>query len=80
MEIIIIEVGITNQDLLQTVEVEKKRKYDLLANKLSLLYKCKSRIISYVMIWDGLVTKYNKKYMTELEVTKVLKHTFKVKY
>ena len=69
MEIVLIEVGITNQDLLQIVEVEKKRKYDLLANELSLLYKCKSRIIPYVMTWDGLVTKYHKMYMTELEVT-----------
>ena len=31
-EIILIVVGITNQDLLQTVEVEKQRKYDILAN------------------------------------------------
>ena len=55
-EIILIEVGITNQDLLQTVEVEKQRKYDILANELSLLYKCKSKIFPYVITWDGLVT------------------------
>ena len=48
-EIILIEVGITNQDLLQTLEVEKTRKYDLLANELSLIHKYKTRIISYVM-------------------------------
>ena len=31
-EIILIEVGITSQDNLQTVEAENKRKYELLAN------------------------------------------------
>ena len=68
-EIILIEVGITNQDLLQTVEVEKQRKYDILANELSLLYKCKSKIIPYVITWDGLVTKYHIKFYKEFEVT-----------
>ena len=86
-EIILIEIGIANQDLLQTVEVEKQRKYDILANELSLLYKCKSKIIPYVITWDGLVTKYHKKYMKELEVTnsiepyiqnKILKRHLKV--
>ena len=38
-EIILIEVGITSQDRLQTVETEKKRKYDILANKLGSEYK-----------------------------------------
>ena len=37
-EIILIDVGITNQDLLQTTESEKMRKYDLLANELGTLY------------------------------------------
>ena len=32
-EITIIEVGITSQECLQTVELEKRRKYDLLANE-----------------------------------------------
>ena len=50
-------------------EVEKQRKYDILANELSLLYKCKSKIIPYVITWGGLVTKYHKEYITELEVT-----------
>ena len=36
-EIILIEVGITNQDLLQTTESEKMRKYDLLANEFGTL-------------------------------------------
>ena len=45
--ITLIEVGITNQDILQTVETEKLRKYDLLANELSLIHKCKVNINRY---------------------------------
>lgn len=67
-EIILIEIGITNQDLLQTVENEKMRKYDLLANELGLMYKCKTKIIPYVMTWEGLVTICHKKYTKELGV------------
>ena len=61
-EIMIIKIGITNQDLLNTVENEKMRKYDLLANEISLIYKCKVKIIPYVMTWDGIVSAYHKKY------------------
>ncbi|KAF9763721.1 hypothetical protein NGRA_1100 [Nosema granulosis] len=42
------------------------RKYDLLANELGLMYKCRTRIIPYVMTWDGLVTTYHKKYIKAL--------------
>ncbi|KAF7683665.1 hypothetical protein TCON_1127 [Astathelohania contejeani] len=59
-EIILVEVGITSQDNHQIVETEKKRKYDLLANEVDLLYKTKIKIISYVMTWDSVVTKYHK--------------------
>ena len=46
------------------------RKYDVLANELCQLYKCKSsNIIPYVINWDGVVTNYHKKYIKELEVT-----------
>lgn len=69
-EITLIEVGITNQDLLQTVETEKNRKYDLLANELALLYKAKVKIVPIVMTWEGIVTNYHKKYLKELEITK----------
>ena len=34
-EIILIEIGITSQDRLITVETEKQHKYDLLANQLT---------------------------------------------
>ncbi|EQB60318.1 hypothetical protein NAPIS_ORF02095 [Vairimorpha apis BRL 01] len=52
-EILIVEVGITNQDRLSLVENEKLRKYDLLANELDIIHKCKTRIVPYVMTWDA---------------------------
>ena len=61
-EITLIEVGITNLDLLTQVENEKTRKYDLIANEVAQIYKCKVKIIPYVMTWEGLVTKYHKKH------------------
>ncbi|TBU10202.1 hypothetical protein CWI38_1945p0030 [Hamiltosporidium tvaerminnensis] len=64
----LIEVGITFQDSLQIVETEKLRKYDLLANKLGLIYKCSVEIIPYVMTWDGIVTKYHKSHLKRLEI------------
>ena len=48
-EIILIEIGITSQDRLLTVETEKKRKYDVLANKLGSENNCKTKIILYVL-------------------------------
>ena len=68
-EIVLIEIGITSQDRLQTVETEKKRKYDVLANKLGLEYKCRTRIIPYVMTWDGIVTKLHKKYAQDIGIS-----------
>ncbi|KAF7680935.1 hypothetical protein TCON_2444 [Astathelohania contejeani] len=68
-EIILVEVGITSQDNLQIVETEKKRKYDFLANELGLLYKAKTKIIPYVITWDGVVTKYHRNYLKELNIT-----------
>ena len=67
-EITIIEVGITCQDLLQQVEIEKKRKYDLLANELGMIYKCRTKIVPYVMTWDGVVTRHHKRYVKELKI------------
>jgi len=68
-EITLIEVGITNLDLLTQVENEKTRKYDLIANELALSYKCKVKIVPYVMTWEGLVTKYHKKHRDEIGIT-----------
>ncbi|XP_029655396.1 uncharacterized protein LOC115229124 [Octopus sinensis] len=56
----IVEVGVTSQDNLQRVELEKLRKYDLLANELSLIHKAKVNIIPVVLTWDGIVSKYFK--------------------
>ena len=71
-EITIIEVGITSQDRLHTVETEKKRKYDLLANELGLIYKSSTRIIPYVMTWDGIVTRYHNRYAKLLGITSTI--------
>ena len=67
-EITLIEIGITNLDLLTQVENEKSRKYDLIANELALTYKCKVKIVPFVMTWDGLVTKYHKKHSSEIGI------------
>ncbi|KAF9762716.1 hypothetical protein NGRA_1800 [Nosema granulosis] len=65
----IIKTLITSLDNLQTVELEKARKYDLLAIEVGLMYKCKVWIIPYVMTWDGCVTTYNRKYVRSLNLS-----------
>ena len=67
-EITLIEVGTTNLDLSAQVENEKTRNYDLVANELALSYKCKVKIIPYMMTWEGLVTKYHKKHRDEIRI------------
>ena len=67
-EITLIEVGITNFDLLNQVENEKLRKYDLLGSELAMMYKCKVKIVPYVMTWEGVVTNYQKKYNKEIGI------------
>jgi hypothetical protein len=67
-EILIVEVGITSFDHLRAVEVEKKNKYDVLANHCGALHGFKTRIIPYVMTWDGLVTTYHRTYRKELDL------------
>ncbi|KAI5168633.1 hypothetical protein PAEPH01_0286 [Pancytospora epiphaga] len=42
------------------VKTEKKRKYNMLTNKLGSEMKCKTKIIPYVMTWNGVVTNYRK--------------------
>ncbi|XP_029655289.1 uncharacterized protein LOC115228998 [Octopus sinensis] len=71
-EIPIIEVGITCLDRLTTVEVEKKRKYDLLANELGLMHGCKVFVIPCVMTWEGIVSKYHKGYLRQLGVDRYI--------
>lgn len=65
-EITLIEIGITNLDLLTQTENEKTRKYDLIANEVSLIYKCKVKIIPYVLTWDGIVTNFHKRHSNEI--------------
>ena len=50
------------------METEKKRKYDILANHLGQLHKMKTKIIPWVMTWDGAVTKTHKYYLKELGI------------
>ncbi|KAF7682732.1 hypothetical protein TCON_2051, partial [Astathelohania contejeani] len=69
--VILVEIGITSQDNLQQVEVEKK--YDLFANELGILYKVKTKIILYVLTWEGVVTKYHRSYLKELGITPQIK-------
>ncbi|XP_029655769.1 uncharacterized protein LOC115229584 [Octopus sinensis] len=69
-EITLIEVGITSQDRLKQVEIEKFHKYDLLANELSILYDAKVKIIPVVLTWDGVVSRYFKNYMDKLSIEK----------
>ncbi|KAI5171244.1 hypothetical protein PAEPH01_1588 [Pancytospora epiphaga] len=55
------------------VETEKKRKHDVLANKLGSKMKCKTKIIPYVMTWDDAVTSYHKQYSREIGLTDSVK-------
>ena len=48
-EAIIIEIGITSQNYLKIVKTEKFYKYDLLADEISLLHRCSTRIVPYVV-------------------------------
>ena len=67
-EAVLIEIGVTNQDQLQTVETKKAHKYDLLAGETQMIYKCMVKITLYVIAWDEVVTKCHKKYITELGI------------
>jgi hypothetical protein len=62
-------VGITSQDQLTIMENEKKRKYDVLAKEMGAMHNCKTRIIPYVLTWDGIVTKFHKSYIKEIGLT-----------
>lgn len=70
-EITIVKVGITFQDSLQTVEVEKKRNY-----KPGQIYKCKIKIIPYVIIRGGIVTTYHESYRKKLEMEKIIEASY----
>ncbi|MEG2848334.1 MAG: reverse transcriptase family protein [Bacilli bacterium] len=67
-KIILIEVGITNLDKIKTVESEKYRKYDVLANELKCIYKAEVEIVPVVLTWEGVVTRYAKQHLKRLGV------------
>ena len=68
-EIMLIEVGITNKDILPSTELTKSRKYELLANELKCIHPGTTvTTIPVVMTWDGLVTRHFKRYMKQLDV------------
>ncbi|KAF7680966.1 hypothetical protein TCON_2419 [Astathelohania contejeani] len=86
-KIISVDVIITSQDDLKIVEKKKKWKYGFMANELGLLYKAKTKIIPYVMTWEGVVTKYHRNYFKELNIhfkkeayiqLTILKKTFEI--
>ena len=68
-EITLIEVGITNKQILAKVELTKSRKYELLANELKCIHPgTRVTVIPVVMTWDGLVTGHFKRYAKQLQV------------
>ncbi|EQB60996.1 hypothetical protein NAPIS_ORF01427 [Vairimorpha apis BRL 01] len=75
-ELLIVEIGVTSLDNLQQVESEKFMKYDELANELGLIHGCKTKIIPYVITWDGIVSKYHSKHKKNLVSLTELRHTF----
>src|SRR5690349_13666370 len=69
-EITLIEVGITNKDILDKTELSKAHKYELLANELKCTHPGTTvTIIPVVMTWDGLVTRHFKRYMKQIKVS-----------
>lgn len=71
-EITIIEIGITSQDRLMQVESEKQHKYDLLAKELGMIHKSRTKIIPYVITWDGIVTRYHRRHVEAIGITPVV--------
>ncbi|KAL6120350.1 hypothetical protein NUSPORA_02932 [Nucleospora cyclopteri] len=48
--------------------VKKLKQYNLLANELSLIYKCKVEIIPFIYTWDNVITKYHSMYVKKLSI------------
>jgi hypothetical protein len=67
-EILIVEVNITSFENLRAVEVEKKHKYDLLANHVGALNKVKTKIVPYVMTWDKFMTTCHRSYRKDINI------------
>jgi len=43
--------------------------YHVLPAELSQIYKCKVKIIPYVMTWEGIATNFHRKHLSELAIT-----------
>ena len=41
----------------------------MLANEMGAIHNCKTRIIPYVLTWDGIVAKFHEKYSKEIGLT-----------
>ena len=68
-EITLIEVGITNKDIIDKIELTKAHKYEILANELKYTHpEATVTIVPIVLTWDGLVTKHFKRYMKKFKV------------
>ena len=73
-EIIFIEVGITNKEKLVEVEIEKKRKYQNLAEEVKMQMKAtKALVVPIVLTWDSIVTKHFRKHCQNIALPDNLK-------
>ena len=61
--------------ILTHVENEKTRKYDLIANELALTYRCKVKIIPYVITWEGWLRTTTRNIRMKLGFNLKQKHT-----
>ena len=69
-------MGIASINNLCQTETHKRRKYDPPANELANSYKYAVNVIPFVITWDGVVTKYNKRFYTLIGINnKVLAYT-----
>lgn len=66
--IYIIEIGISSIDNLVEREIEKLKKYDILAKEMKMIEKKNVYVIPFVITWDGIVTKYNQKYRNLIDI------------
>ena len=70
-----LEVEKTCQDKLQTVNMEKMRKYGVLINDLGHIYEFSDETISYVLIWDRILLRYHRKHILHFEIySHLLRH------
>ena len=69
----IVEIVVTIKDRLKKTEINKRTKNVSLAKKLAKSNRSSAQIIPIVVMWDGLVTNYYKKYTDAINLPKNLK-------